>query len=129
MCPSTGPVTYGERESRKNRGFVSLDAAGEGEELPNRGGPYIFEPAIESLTAVVANEVQEAVGQLSCLCKCAIHLTETIQLLLRFRSQRLRAGDYPPDYLSWGHVLQRKVSNESNRSGRSALTRALSPFA
>jgi hypothetical protein len=46
----------------------------------------------EAKRTVVANEVQEAVGQLSCLCEGAIHLTKTIQLLLRHRAQRLGTG-------------------------------------
>jgi len=36
---------------------------------------------------VAANEIQETVGQLSCLCKLTVHLTEVIELCLRLRAQ------------------------------------------
>jgi hypothetical protein len=55
MCPSTGPVTYGKRESRQNRRFVPLATLSKGEELPDGGRSHVFEPAVKSLTAVVAN--------------------------------------------------------------------------
>jgi hypothetical protein len=103
------PGTVWERQSCQNRCFVSLDAAGKGEELPNRGGPYIFEPTIESLTTVVANELQEAVGQLSCLCQCAIHLRDPIQLLLCLWAERPWTGHHPPDDLARGHAFERRV--------------------
>jgi len=47
--------TIRKRESGQDRLFVPLATLCKGEELPNRGGPYLFEPAIATLTAVVAN--------------------------------------------------------------------------
>ncbi len=104
--PFHRPCTVGQRESSENGCFVSLDAACKGEELPNRGGPYVFEPAIESLTAVVTHKVQEAPSQLSCLCQRAIHLRDPIQLHLDLWAQRPWTGQHPPNDLSWGHVFE-----------------------
>lgn len=38
--------TLGKRESCENRGFVPLDAAGKGEEFPQRGCTHVFEPVV-----------------------------------------------------------------------------------
>ena len=76
------PRTVGKRESPENRGFVPLDTLGKDVEFPDGGGTHIFEPGVESLTAVVAHEIQEAVSQLSCLREGAIHLRDPIQLCL-----------------------------------------------
>jgi hypothetical protein len=103
------PGTVWERKSRENRRFVPLDTTGKEEELPNRGGPYIFEPAIESLTTVVANELQEAVGQLACLCQCAIRLRDPIQPLLCLWAKLPWTGHHPPDDLARGHAFERRA--------------------
>src|SRR5713226_1011491 len=90
----------------EDRRFVPLDTASKGEEFPDAGCTHVFEPGIKSLTAVVANEVQETVSEVSCLRECAIHLTETIQLLLSLRAQRLGTSHHPPDDLPWGHIFE-----------------------
>lgn len=104
MCPSTGPV--GKREARKDRGFVPLDTAGKGAEFPDSGCMHVFELGIKSLTAVVANEIQETAGQLSCLRECAIHLRDLIQLCLDLWAKLPWTGQHPPHDLPGGHVFQ-----------------------
>ena len=54
---------------------------------------------LSSLTAVVANEAQEALSQLVCLRKGALHLTQTIQLPLGLWAKLPWAGQHPPDAL------------------------------
>ena len=101
--------TRGKRESCENRGFVPLDAAGKGEEFPEGGRTHILEPGVKSFTAVVANEVQEAVSQLSCLREGAIHLRYLIQLCLGLWAKLPWPGQHPPDDLPWGHVFERRA--------------------
>ena len=93
------PATVGKRESRQKRGFVALDTAGKGEEFPEGGRTHVLEPGVKSFTAVVANEVQEAVSQLSCLRESAIHLRDLIQLCLGLWTKFPWTGQHPPDDL------------------------------
>lgn len=109
--PLHGPGTVGQRESREDRRFVPLDAASKGEEFSDARRTHIFEPALKSLTTVVANEMQEFVGQLSRLREDIIHLRDSIQLRLGRWAQRLWTGHHPPDELPWGHVLEERVRN------------------
>jgi len=104
--PFHRPRTIGKRESGHNRGFVALDTAGKGEEFSDARGTHVFEPALKSLTAVVANELQEAVGQCSRLREDLIPLRDPIQLLLCLRRKPLGAGQHPPDDLPWSHVFK-----------------------
>jgi hypothetical protein len=90
--PFHRPCTVGKRQSRQNRRFVPLETASKGEEFSDARCPHVFEPALKSLTAVVANEMQEAVGQLSCLREDIIHLRDLIQLLLCLRRKPPRDG-------------------------------------
>jgi hypothetical protein len=53
MCPSTGPVTYGKRESGHNRGFVALDTAHKGEEFSDARGTHGFPPALKGCVAKI----------------------------------------------------------------------------
>src|SRR5512135_420936 len=80
--PFHGACTVGKRQSRQDRRFVSLDTASEGEEFSDARCTHVFEPGVKSLSAVVANKTQEAVGQLSCLREDVIHLRNPLQLLL-----------------------------------------------
>src|SRR5258708_9252904 len=100
-------VWVGSETVRHNRRFVPLDTASKGEEFSHVRCAHVFEPALKSLTAVGANEMQEAVGQFSCLREDLIHLRDPIQLLLCLRTQRLGASQHPPDYLPWSHVFKR----------------------
>jgi hypothetical protein len=100
------PGTVGKRESRQNRGFVELDTAGKDEEFPDSGGTHVLEPGVESFTAVVANEIQEAVSQLSCLREGAIHLRDLIQLCLGLWAKLPWTGQHPPDDLPWSDIFE-----------------------
>ena len=59
------PGTVGKRKSRQNRRLVPLDTTSKGEKFSEARCTHVFEPALKSLTAAVANEMQEAVGQFS----------------------------------------------------------------
>src|SRR6266516_2318178 len=96
----------GKCQSRQNCRFIPLDTASKGEQFSDARGTYVFEPGVKSLTAVVANKLQEAVGQLSCLRQESIHLRDLLQLLLSLRTQCLGTSQHPPDDLPWSHVLQ-----------------------
>src|SRR5258708_24994982 len=99
-------VWVGSETVRHNRRFVPLDTASKGEEFSHVRCAHVFEPALKYLAAVGANEMQEAMGQFSCLCEDLIHLRDPIQLLLCLRTQRLGAGEYPPDDLAGGHLVE-----------------------
>jgi hypothetical protein len=60
-------------------------------------------------TFVMANEIQEAVGQLSYLRKGIIHLRDPVQLLLRLWAKLLWTGQHPSDDLPWGHVFEERA--------------------
>jgi hypothetical protein len=114
-----GTRTIRERQSRQNRRFVPLDTASKGEKFSDARRTHVFQPAIKSLTALVANEMQEAVGQLSSLREDIIHLTKMIQLLLCPRTQRLGTGQHPPADLPWGHIFEGRARNRPRQSGQS----------
>jgi RNA polymerase sigma factor (sigma-70 family) len=82
-----------------------------GEEFSDARCTHVFEPGVKSLSAVVANKMQEAVGQLSCLREDVIYLSNPLQLFLRLRAQRLGTGHYPPDDLPGRHVFEEWTRN------------------
>jgi hypothetical protein len=100
------PCTVGKRQPRQNRGFVALATLSKGEEFPDSGGTHALPPSVESFTAVVAHEVQEAVSQLSCLREGAIHLRDLIQLCLGLWAKLPWTGQHPPDDLPWGDIFE-----------------------
>jgi hypothetical protein len=126
--PFHRPGTVRKRESRQNRGSVALDTTGKGVEFPDSGGTHILEPGVESFTAAVANEVQEAVSQLSCLREGAIHLRDLLQLCLGLWAKLPWTGQHPPDDLPWGDVFEGRARDCFKRSRQSTLAWMLAPF-
>ena len=126
--PFHRPGTVGKRETRQNRGFVALETAGKDEEFPDSGGTHVLEPGVESFPTVVANEVQEAVSQLSCLREGAIQLRDLIQPGLGLWAKLPWTGQHPPHDLAWGHVFERRARDCLTRSGQTPLAWMLAPF-
>ncbi len=115
MCPSTGPVLYGSVSPAR---IACLSRS----RLCAKGRNCRTEEARTSLSQLSRpsprwwqTPVQEAVGQLSCLCEGAIHLAKMIQLLLRHwaRAVRGRASIHPM-ICAFCHVFERRARDWTN---------------
>src|SRR5690349_18815814 len=101
---------------------------GKGMELPDGGCTRVFEPVVESFTTVVADEIKEAVSQLSCLREGTIHLRDPIQLCLGLWAKLSWTGQHPPNDLHWGHVFEGRARDCLKRSRPFSLPWMTTPF-